>query len=228
MTADPSLARRIARIWARHAAAVLPRRRADWARAIENEVECIDQDGAAFTWALGAIAASYAERIRELDWLRSRWATGALALLACWQVIRMLFAPGLIMAYRAHAWGIAEVLGTRTAGDDYHRFIRLMDITPDWLVAVWTVSGLLYAATAWRLLRNAPTAFALFTLACVLEWAGAGAKHFIPDYDHAARATLTFARANIRRDYLFPIGQMVLLAALAAALWLRRSPECRA
>jgi succinate dehydrogenase hydrophobic anchor subunit len=227
MSADPSLARRIARIWAEHATAVLPSRRADWATAIQNEVDCIDEDGAALAWAFGAVAASYAERVRELDWLRSRWATLVLALLTGWQVVRMLFAPGLIIAYRTHAWGMEQALGSRTAGDDYHRFIHLMDITPDWLVGVWTASGLLYAAAAWRLLRNAPAAFALFALACLFWWAGAGAQHFIPDYDRVSRATFTFAHANIRRDYLIPIGQMGLLAALAAALWLRRPQERR-
>ena len=45
-----------------HAANVLPESRSDWAQAMNNELEHVEDDFAALRWATGCILASYIER----------------------------------------------------------------------------------------------------------------------------------------------------------------------
>lgn len=228
MSAGLPILRRMALAAARHAAAILPAARSSWAEAMRCEVELIEHDRAALGWAMGAVLASYAERIRSMGLLKTRWAGWALALLALWLAVTMFFATGLTVAWRMHALGIAEVLGARTPGDDYRRFIPLMDATPIWLHGLWVASGLSYLLAGWRLLRNGRGAFALFAAALVLEFAGAAAGQFLPGFAQLNRRTFTFAHSNILRDYLMPGAQLILLTMVAAALWWRdRSPRAQ-
>lgn len=63
MNATDSLTRCFARRLAAHAARVLPSHRADWARAMQSEVDQLSRDSVALRWALGSVVASYLERI---------------------------------------------------------------------------------------------------------------------------------------------------------------------
>jgi|HubBroStandDraft_4_1064222.scaffolds.fasta_scaffold216385_2 hypothetical protein len=56
-----------------------------------------------------------------------------LTLLIASQVLSMLFATVLTAAYRLHYLGVAAFLDGFTPGDDYRRFIPLMDATPWWI-----------------------------------------------------------------------------------------------
>jgi hypothetical protein len=156
-----------------------------------------------------------------MDLLKTRCANWILALLALWRALVMFFAPGLTIAYRMHELGIAEVLGSRTPGDDYRRFIPLMDAAPAWLLGLEVASGLFYLFTAWRLLRNSRTAFVLFTAALLLEFADVAAGQLVPGLAQLGRQAFTFAEPNFRRDYLLPAARLIVLVMLGAALWLR-------
>jgi hypothetical protein len=61
-----SVLRQFAESLATHAENVLPRVRADWAKAMCNEVHHISSNRAALTWALGCVFASYKERMRTM------------------------------------------------------------------------------------------------------------------------------------------------------------------
>lgn len=228
MSAVLPILRRMALAVARHAAAILPPARSSWAEAMRCEVECIQDDRAALGWAIGSVFASYGERIRSMGLLQMRWTGWALALLALWLAVTMLFATGLTVAWRMHDLGIAGVLGARTLGDDYRRFIPLMDATPVWLHGLWVASGLFYLLAGWRLLRNGRGAFALFAAALLLQFAGAAAGQLLPELAQLNRRAFTFAHLDILRDYLMPAAQLILLAMASWALWWReRSPRAQ-
>jgi hypothetical protein len=131
-----------------------------------------------------------------MNLLQTRIASWVLALLALWRALSMFFAPGLTTAYRMHELGIAEVLGSRTPGDDYRRFIPLMDATPTWLLGLEVASGLFYALTAWRLSQNSRGVFVLFAAALSLEFAAAGIAQFVPGLAELSRQAFAFPEPN--------------------------------
>lgn len=155
-----SFHRRWANRLARCAAYLLPADRVSWGEAIQSEVDHIDDHRAALRWAAGALWAAGVERAGAL--LNTRMAAWALALFAFWQALAMFFAPVLIIAYRVRWLGIDDFLGGQLPGDQYRRFVPLMNATPAWEMALWIAVGLVYLVLAWRLLRNRPGAFVLF------------------------------------------------------------------
>jgi hypothetical protein len=62
MNTTPGILRGLSRSLVRYAAHLLRSRRADWAVAMENELEHIDGDGRALLWALGCLWTAYRER----------------------------------------------------------------------------------------------------------------------------------------------------------------------
>jgi len=104
-----------------HAARVLPRARADWARAMRRETDQVANDRAALRWALGCVFASYLERIDVMNARRhgiSRWVLG-LEMLMCFWWLTWMF--GALLSRGAYgftgplpldAWYVATLLGT--------------------------------------------------------------------------------------------------------------------
>jgi hypothetical protein len=83
----------IARRLAAHAAGVLPRERADWARAMQNEIAHFPTGWAALQWAAGCVIASYVERTRnmKIGTLRpSRWVL-TLEMIMCFLWLTWMF-----------------------------------------------------------------------------------------------------------------------------------------
>ena len=54
-----------------------------------------------------------------------------LALAIALQVVRALFAPAMVLSWRFGALDVTTALGRQTAGDDYRRFIPLLQAVPD-------------------------------------------------------------------------------------------------
>jgi hypothetical protein len=112
--------RRVARELVKHAATISPKERADWARAMINELDYLPPDMSAVGWALGCIFVSYSERIRAM--IRSleslpRWVL-ALEMLVCFLPLTLLFAAvvvrGLHGGFTLHTsllYGSGAVLG---------------------------------------------------------------------------------------------------------------------
>jgi len=223
-----SPARRLARALARWAARLMPPGRQPWATAMLAEVDGIEDDGAALAWAVGCLITGCKERIGAMDVLRSVWMRWLLVLFIAHQAFEVLFAPAMILAWRAHALGLTQALGRSTPGDDYRRFVPLMDATPDWMIGLAIVAGGLYLVSAWRLLLDRRGAFVLFAVAFGLELASMGAKYVIPGYAELSHATFTFPEPNIRRDVLIPTALALLPALLALALWGRERVQQRA
>ena len=148
--------------------------------------------------------------------LLHRWyARGFLALLILGQAVNMLFATVLTGAYRLNYVGVATFLGAFTPGDDYHRFIPLMDVTPWWLHGLWFAASLLFFASAWQLLCNRPSAFLLFAVAWVLGTVGDLISRSLPAYQQV----FSFPEPLFTRDVLIPAAAFIVPLVMAAALW---------
>jgi hypothetical protein len=150
-----------------------------------------------------------------MDLLRPWWARAFLALLILGQALNMLFATALTAAYRLQYLRVAEFLGGFTPGDDYHRFIPLMEATPWWLHGLWVAAAVLFFASAWQLLRNRPSAFLLFAVAWLLGTASDLISRALPAY----RQVFSFPEPLFTRAVLIPAATMIIPVLIGAALW---------
>lgn len=209
------LLRRIAVGLVAHADKILPPARLSWAAAMKHELHHIEDDLEALTWATGCVLASYVERSKVMNVLQTWYARGLLTLLIVGQVLSMLFATVLTAAYRLHYLRVARFLGGVTPGDDYRRFIPLMNSTPWWIHGLWIAASVLLFASGWQLLRNRSAAFPVFAAAWVLGAAGNLISQSTPAY----REVFSFPVPSFPRDYLIPAATALLPVLIAAALW---------
>jgi hypothetical protein len=210
-----SFLRRLASALTVHAASILPPARFDWGEAMKHELHHIDGDLEALTWAAGCVVASYVERSKVTDLIHTWYARVVLTLLIVGQVLSMLFATALTVAYRLHYLGVAAFLGGFTPGDDYRRFIPLMDATPWWIHGFWVSASVLFFASAWRLLRRSQAAFTLFAAAWVLGTVGNLISQSMPAY----REAFAFPAPMFTRDYLIPAATALVPVLVAAGVW---------
>jgi hypothetical protein len=155
-----------------HAARVFPSARSQWAEAMRHEIHHIENDVEALKWASGCVLASYVERSRVMSAMNSGLVRAVLIPSIVCEALNMLFATALTVAYRSHDLNVAAFLGVFTPGDDYRRFIPLMDATPWWIHALWVTAAVLFFACALQFLRKRRAAFPLFAAAWVLGAVG--------------------------------------------------------
>ncbi len=207
--------RRLAVALMEHAAQVLPSARAPWAEAMKHELDHIEGDVEALTWASGCVLASYVERSKVMNVLQTWYARGLLAFFIAGEALNMLFAPVLSAAYHLRYLRVAAFLGGFTPGDDYRRFIPVMNATPWWLNGLWVAASLLLILSLWQLLRKNGAAFLLFAAAWVAGTAGNLIGQSMPAYKEA----FSFPTPLFTRDYLIPAVTALVPVFIAAALW---------
>lgn len=215
MTTQISPLRRLASALTRHAARILPASRSDWAQAMRTELDHIESDLEALRWAIGCVLAGYVERSRVMRLLDTEMARAILTLLLATQVLSFLFATILTLAWRLHCLGLAAFLGSFTPGDDYRRFIPLMDSIPWWIHAMWVAASVLFFASAWQLIRKRPSAFLLFAAGWIIGTTGNLIGQASPVY----RAAFSFPEPMFTRDYFIPAATALVPILIAAALW---------
>jgi hypothetical protein len=198
-----------------HAARVLPSGRLKWAEAMRHEIHHIENDRDALTWAGGCVLASYVERSRVMSVINPDLARVVLALSIGCEALYMLFATALTVAYRIRDLDAAAFLGSFTPGDDYRRFIPLMDATPWWIHALWVTAAVLFLACALQLLRKRRAAFLLFAAAWILGAVGNLISQSIPAY----RKAFSFPSPMFLRDYFIPAVTALVPVLIAFALW---------
>jgi hypothetical protein len=170
--------------------------------------------------------ASYSEWMGIMDIFRSTPARLILALLIAFIAFSEFMAPIMALAYREHDFGLLNFLGARTPGDDYRRFVPVIEAVPLWLLCIWVTSGLLYLASAGELLRKSRTDLVLFVLAFGMGLLGNLSQHLVPSLIRANEVAFTFPLPNFRRDVLVPLGARVLLPAfIAISLWWMARPR---
>lgn len=209
--------RRFATRLVAHAARVLGR--SSWGEAMKSELAHIDGDFEALRWAIGCVIASYVERTRVMDLLRTPAARAFLALAIFTQVLAFLFATVLTLAVRFNEVRLATFLGTFTPGDDYRRFIPLIDATPWWIHALWVTASALFLVSAIALILDRSAAFGAFAAAWVLGSIGNWISESMPVY----RRTFSFPAPSAMRDVIIPAATAIVPALTAIALWVSAS-----
>jgi len=213
-----SLARNVSRALVTHAQMMMPKSRAFWATGMANEMDHIDDDGAALRWAMGGVMTAYLEMASNL--FGSAPMRGLLLLPLLFEVIQAIFAQTMTLAWRLGASGVLGVMGAQTPGDDYHRFIPLLQLVPDWYVAAGFVAGALVVASAVQLVRRRPSAVILFVAGIAVGLAAETLVHAVPGYNDAARQVFHFRDARAMRDIVIPIASQMIPVFIACALWL--------
>ena len=164
--------RRLSRALASHAGRVLPPScpsRDEWAAAMRQETEAIENSGASLRWALGCVYAGYAERIEAMVMFDTVVVRGFLVFFMVLEVFSSFFATIVTVAYKTGHMGIVRAMAGQMPGDDYHPFIPLMNATPWWVHALWVGAGILYLVSAGFLFtRLRGIAFPVFTTGFVL------------------------------------------------------------
>jgi hypothetical protein len=218
MTARTPTARRLALALMAHAARILPPARSEWARAMQHEISHIPRDLDALSWAVGCVLASYVERSTIMNVLHAWYVRAALALMVVGLSVTFFFATALTLTYRLQYLRAARFLGSVTPGDDYRRFIPLMDATPWWLHGMWVAGGLLCIVAAFQLLRGRAGAFLLFAAAWLLGAVADGISRSMPEFGQV----FSFSEPNVTRDYVIPAITALVPVFVAAALWAHR------
>jgi hypothetical protein len=213
-----SRTREISRTLVSHARMVMPESRAFWAAGMENELDHIEEDGAALRWAAGGVMTAYFELASEF--FGSTPVRGLLILPLLFEVIQAVFAQTMTVAWRVGATGMLGVMGAQTPGDDYHRFIPLLQLVPDWYVASGFLAGALVLASAVQLVRRRPSAVILFIAGIVLGIVAETLVHTVPGYNDAARQVFQFKDVRTMRDMVIPIAAEMIPVCIAISLWL--------
>ncbi len=216
MSAVRSWRRRLAIALVAHAARILPASRSPWADAMRHEIEHIEHDTEALTWAAGCAVASYVERSRAMDLIHAPGVRWLLAVVVGLQAVPLLFATVLTVAWRFGFSGVAGLLGGFTPGDDYRRLIPLMSATPWWLHLLWVTGACLCVVAGWKLLRRSRAAFPIFATAWILASVANLVGRAMPEY----REAFSFSTPLFTRDYLIPAMQALVPVLLAVALWI--------
>jgi hypothetical protein len=214
--ARPTFHRLLADAVVRHATGVLPRGRAAWAAAMREEIRHMSDDRQALRWSLGCLRASYSERMQIMKLLDFWIVRLGLAFWIALQVLNGVFDGVFVLSYKFHALGFTRFLGLRTEGDDYRRFIPLMNGTPTWEPAVSLLASVFYLAAMVQVLRRHRSATGLFFAGLVLSvvlWVHTLAT---------PAAVQAFSAAHLRRDALL----YVVTALVGMMLWEgNRSPQ---
>jgi len=212
------VSRKISWVLLSHARMVMPQGRAFWAAGMVNELDHIDDDGEALRWAVGGVMTAYLERASAF--FGSAPVRGLIMLPLLFEVMQAVFAQTMTLAWRLGATGVLGVMGAQTPGDDYHRFIPLLRLVPDWYVAAGFIAGALVLASAVQLLRKRPSAVILFIAGIVVGLVAESLVHTVPGYNEAARQVFQFKDVRTMRDMVIPIAAQLMPVCIACGLWL--------
>lgn len=182
-----------------------------WAEAMRQETAHVPDDRAALRWAMGCLRAATVERLRRVYLLDVPGVAIAGSLVGAFRAFDVMLPTALTLAYRLRSIGIAERMGRVTPGDNYQRFIPLMDVLPAWLLALPVVAGGCYVMAIVLLLRRQRTAWLALLLGVGIERITTIAGRPI-----AASVGVVIAPPSMLADVLLPI---VLPLLLAVAAW---------
>ncbi|HUX73015.1 MAG TPA: hypothetical protein VMV25_03875 [Steroidobacteraceae bacterium] len=175
---------------------------------MSEEIRNISDDHEALRWSLGCLQAGYSERMQIIRLLDFWIVRCGLAFWIALQALSGIFDGIFVLSYKFHALGITQFLGLRTEGDDYRRFIPLMNGTPVWGSIASLLASALYLAALVQVLRRRRSATGLFFAGLVLS-VGLWVKTL------ATPAVEAFSPAHLKRDALL----YVITALLGLLLW---------
>ena len=177
--------RLIAQKLLRHGVALLPPDRSSWAVAMRIEIQHIEDDREALSWALGSLRACLTERLRALR--PRRWCS-AHSLGILWIVVFIIssaYNVSIALAARLGYQRTASALGWWMKDFQSERFAQFADSIPIGLFALMGLIVVLFVASLSLKLRNRPTGFATFCCAVGLSLVAWLYQLGIPAYLHA-------------------------------------------
>jgi hypothetical protein len=189
----------------RHATRMMPAARADWAAAMHAESAVIEE-GEAVIWALGCVIAAYRERIRAMDKIYLFARLGFAFAIAGYGAMQLLPAA-MTFAYRTGWTGALEILDGATAGDNWRRFVPLMESTPLLLIVASLASASLFLASSVALVLNRSIAPWLLVSGVILTAAQFFVTHNGQISQHA------FSPGEFRMDWII----LAVIAVITAA-----------
>jgi hypothetical protein len=164
---------------------MLPPERSAWAAAICMEVQHIDDDREALTWALGSLRAGFAERLRAVRACKMLTAHSLAVLWIGMFIISSAFNMSIALATRLRFHGVASAMGGLLDGFRYDRFVPLADAMPAGLFVLMGLVVVLFAISLSLSLRRRPAAFAVFASAVGLSLVAWLCELGIPAYVQA-------------------------------------------
>jgi uncharacterized membrane protein len=147
----------------------LPTHRADWAAAMQAELEYAADRRSALLWALGCLRTGLNARFLAWSPLDTRAIRWTLALWLGYRAEDTLCDVALVLSYKAPQLGLSAVLTHCVQGEDYRRMIPFLDVTTYWTLGVWTLLSGLYLLVIAMLLRRAAHTADLFILTAALN-----------------------------------------------------------
>lgn len=203
---------------AAHAAAVMPARRGFWAEGMLHEIEHITGDRAALRWAIGAVFTAYIERATEF--CGARPVRVLLSIPMLFVATQAAFAQCMTLAWRFHCNAYLVLAGGMAQGDNFHRFIPLMNFVPNWYLAGGITAALLILIAVFVHLRGRRSSVAFFVAGVVLSFGVEWSVTLLPGYVQASGQVYNFQDANAMRDWVIPIAGWLLPLCLAVLVWL--------
>jgi hypothetical protein len=155
--------------------------------------------------------------MRVMDLLPVRLLLSAVLAL---KVFDNLLPAALTIAYRSERLGLAQWLAGFTPGDDYRRFIPLMDVIPTWMHVLAGVAGSLYLLAIGMLLFRNVRAYVPVLIAFAIEVIA----HFLGKPIIEASGVVVHPNESILVSVVFPF---VLPLLLAGVLWWAARPAPR-
>jgi hypothetical protein len=128
MNTHPPVAARLAQALARHAVRISPPQRAQWSRAMANEMDHLPTQASKLAWAFNCLAVSYTERVRIMSrniLSLSRWVLALEMLLCFLPLTGMCYAVIVTAFYGFYQPLNAVLLCAATAVGPYGLFITV-------------------------------------------------------------------------------------------------------
>ena len=130
------------------------------------------------------------------------------------------FAQCLTLAWRLHwAWYLAWA-GGMTPGDDFRRFIPLMEFVPVWYVAGGLAAALLILIAILELLRGRRAGFGFYVAGLFLSLSIEWLVTQLPGFAAAASRVYDFQVAHAMRDWVIPVAGKLFPLGLGFFVWL--------
>ena len=169
MTRKLTWHRLIAQKVLRHCVALLPKDRSSWAIAMRSEIQHIEDDREALSWALGSLRACLIERLRALrpGRLFSAHSLGVLWIVVF--IISSAYNMSIALAARLGYLRMTSALGWWMKDFQSDRFAQFADSIPIGLFALMGLTVVLFVASLNLNLRGRPTGFATFCCAVGLS-----------------------------------------------------------
>jgi hypothetical protein len=151
------------------ATTLLPAERAEWAAAMQAELQSMDNRRSAWFWALGCLRAGLSERLRAHTFLDNRAIRWTVALWLMYRAGDLLCNVGFILTYKDPHWGLQRLFGDCAQDKDYQRLIPFLDSTTYGTLGAWLLISAIYALAIGMLLRRTSYATHVFLMAAALN-----------------------------------------------------------